>query len=144
MNKKLNRMQFILIIASLFIMFANISLFTNDLVENNIIKAIIGMLIPSLLLVIAYEVEKVLKLEKSSKLITLMSMVSFFITIVGTYFNLIENNVTNEGFLIIKSFNLNIYTVVALTGVIVPVIGYFLNKDEIYKKLLVISSLYLW
>ena len=143
LNKKLNRMQLVLIIASLFIMFANISLFTSEIVANDIIKAIIGLIIPSVLLGISYEVEKELKLEKSSKLITLMAMVSFFITIVGTYFNLVRDSVNNEGFLLIKSFNLNIYTVVALAGVIIPVIGYFLNKDEIYKKILVVSSLYL-
>ncbi len=144
LNKKLNRMQLILIIASLFIMFANISLFTSDIVQNNIIKAIIGLIIPSVLLGISYEVEKELKLDKSSKLITLMAMVSFFITIVGTYFNIIDNIELTNGFLLIKSFSLNKYTFVALTGVIIPIIGYYLNKDTLYKKLLVVSTLYLF
>jgi len=144
LNKKLNRMQLILIIASLFIMFANISLFTSDIVDNDIIKAIVGLMIPSVLLGISYEVEKELKLDKSSKLITLMAMVSFFVTIIGTYFNLVRDIVNDEGFLLINSFNLNIYTFVALMGVIIPLIGYFLNKDTTYKKIMVISSLYLF
>ncbi len=144
LNKKLNRMQLILIIASLFIMFANISLFTSDIVANDIIKAIVGLIIPSVLLGISYEVEKELKLDKSSKLITLMAMVSFFVTIIGTYFNLVRGIVNDDGFLLIKSFNLNIYTFVALMGVVIPLIGYFLNKDTTYKKIMVISSLYLF
>ena len=144
LNKKLNRMQLILIIASLFIMFANISLFTSDIVANDIIKAIIGLIIPSVLLGISYEVEKELKLDKSAKLIILMSMVSYFVSIVGTYFNIVRDLVNEDGFLIIKSFNLNIYTVVALVGVIIPLIGYFLNKDTMYKKIIVVSTLYLF
>ena len=144
LNKKINRMQLILIIASLFIMFANISLFTSGIIESDIINIIVGFIISTLLLGISYEVEKELKLDKSSKLITLMAMVSFFVTFVGTYFNIIKNFDTKDGFLLIKSINLNIYTAVALIGVIIPIVGYFLNKDSIYKKIIVISSLYLF
>lgn len=133
----------ILIIASFLIMIANISLITSSLVENIYIKGVLGLLIPSILLFISNEVEHSLKLEKSSKLITLMAMFSFFVTLVGTYFNFLHKLNIDSEFINIGFLSLNKYTIVALIGVIIPLIGYFLNRDILYKKIIVVSSLYL-
>lgn len=133
----------ILIIASFLIMIANISLITSSLVENIYIKGVLGLLIPSILLFISNEVEHTLKLEKSSKLITLMAMFSFFISLVGTYFNFLHELNIDSKFINIGFFSLNKFTIVALIGIIIPLIGYFLNRDILYKKIIVVSSLYL-
>ena len=142
MNKKINRMQLVLIIASLLIVFANISLFSSDLVENVAIKAIISILIPTILLVISYEVENVLKLKTSSKYITLMSMFSFFISLTGIYSEILNNITLVDDYIKVGGLFINPSMIVALFAIIIPIIGYFLNKDSFYKKIIVVSSLY--
>ena len=107
MNKKLKRMEIILILASIFIAVANIGLFTNDFISSSIIKGIIGFLIPSILLFISFQVEKGLKLEKTSKMIQLISMFSYFISLSGVYLDLINSYGINEGFIKIGSIFIN-------------------------------------
>ena len=142
MSKKLNRMQFIFVIASFLIVLANISFFTNDFIENTAIKAVVGILIPSVLLILSYEVLNILKLEKLSKIITFLSMFSFFISLTGIYSELLSNVSNVDGYIKVGGLLLNPSTMVAFFGMVIPLIGYFLDKNPIYKKIIVISSLY--
>lgn len=144
MNKKLKRMEIILVLAAFFIALANLGLFTNDFITSTISKGILGFIIPSLLLFISFEVEKNLKLETTSKHIQLISMISYFISICGVYFDLVNTYGVTNDFLKIGNIFINEFVFIPIFLIIICLIGIFLNKDITYKKLIILSTYFLF
>ena len=144
MSKKLKRMEIILVLASCFIALANIGLFTSNFISSSIIKGMIGFLIPSILLFISFEVEKDLKLESTSKHIQLISMFTYFISLSGVYFDVINSYGVNDGFIKIGSLFVNEYLFIPIFAIIVSLIGIFLNKDINYKKIIILTTYFLF
>ncbi len=144
MSKKLKRMEIILVLASCFIALANIGLFTSNFISSSIIKGMIGFLIPSILLFISFEVEKDLKLESTSKHIQLISMFTYFISLSGVYFDVIDSYGVNDGFIKIGSIFVNEYLFIPIFAIIVSLIGIFLNKDINYKKIIILTTYFLF
>ena len=142
MDKKLKKMERVLLLASFFVMIANISLFRTDLIENYIIKGVIGFIIPSILLFLSFEVENSLKLKSTSRIIQLMSMFSYFVTMTAIYYEIINHLDLIESFIKFGPIYVNIEIFVSLFAILVSLIGLFINKDELYKKIIILVSLY--
>lgn len=137
MTEKLKRMQIILVIAAILIFFADISLFASTLISENIIKFIIGLIIPTVLLLLSFQVENEFKLEKCSFAIFNISMITYFTSFAGT----LDLFFPGKEFMQIGKFYLSIGFLNLLFLTFLAGISYYSQKKKFYLKTGYVSGL---
>ena len=130
MTDKLKRMQIILVIAATLIFFADISLFASSLIKVDYIKFILGLIIPTILMVLSFQVEKELKLNTCSSVIYDLGLVSYMTSVIGTL-SLFEGDYLFS----IGDFSFLKITATLFFGVCLSLIAYFTRKKKRYLNI---------
>lgn len=130
MTDKLKRMQIILVIAATLIFFADISLFASSLIKVDYIKFILGLIIPTILLVLSFQVEKELKLDTCSSVIYDLGLVSYMTSVIGTL-SLFEGNYLFN----IGDFSFPKLAATLFFGVCISLISYVTRKKKRYLNI---------
>ena len=134
MTEKLKRMQMILVIAATLIFFADISLFASSLIKLDYVKFVLGLIIPTILVVLSFQVEKELKLNTASSIIYDLGFASYMVSVLGTLSLFDGHQVLSIG-----NFDLSKVTVFFLFGVLISVISYVIQKKKKYLNLALAS-----
>ena len=130
MTDKLKRMQVILVIASILIMLADISLFASSLIKEDIIVFIIGLIIPTILLLLSFQVENEFKMEACSSAIYIISMLTYLASFVGT----INLFFPGETYLVIGKVKILTSFLSLLFATLLSLISFFTRKKDYFFK----------
>ena len=130
MTDKLKRMQVILVIASILIMLADVSLFASSLIKEDIIVFIIGLIIPTVLLLLSFQVENEFKMEACSSAIYIISMLTYLASFVGT----INLFFPGETYLVIGKVKILTSFLSLLFATLLSLISFFTRKKDYFFK----------
>lgn len=130
MTDKLKRMQVILVIASILIMLADVSLFASSLIKEDIIVFIIGLIIPTVLLLLSFQVENEFKMEACSSAIYIISMLTYLASFVGT----IHLFFPGETYLVIGKVKILTTFLSLLFATLLSLISFFKRKKDYFFK----------
>ena len=130
MTDKLKRMQVILVIASILIMLADVSLFASSLIKEDIIVFIIGLIIPTVLLLLSFQVENEFKMEACSSAIYIISMLTYLASFVGT----INLFFPGETYLVIGKVQILTSFLSLLFATLLSLISFFTRKKDYFFK----------
>ena len=130
MTDKLKRMQVILVIASILIMLADVSLFASSLIKEDIIVFIIGLIIPTVLLLLSFQVENEFKMEACSSAIYIISMLTYLASFVGT----IHLFFPGETYLVIGKVKILTTFLSLLFATLLSLISFFTRKKDYFFK----------
>lgn len=130
MTDKLKRMQVILVIASILIMLADVSLFASSLIKEDIIVFIIGLIIPTVLLLLSFQVENEFKMEACSSAIYIISMLTYLASFVGT----IHLFFPGETYLVIGKVKILTTFLSFLFATLLSLISFFTRKKDYFFK----------
>ena len=130
MTDKLKRMQVILVIASILIMLADVSLFASSLIKEDIIVFIIGLIIPTVLLLLSFQVENEFKMEACSSAIYIISMLTYLASFVGTIYLFFPG----ETYLVIGKVKILTTFLSLLFATLLSLISFFTRKKDYFFK----------